>query len=514
MDPKLAARRRIVVALIILVVFVGIGIAFKKLVFPALEEKRVEETGTKTHYKTNVRIGMDSFSGYAVLRSPHFRDQLGRSEIGVQGIDDKADYTGRMKALQKGDLDMAVFTIDTDIINGTEIKEFPGTILFLIDESFGADGIVAFKSGVASASDLNRADAKIIAKPNSPSETLARHLIANMLPNLASQNWLVKATDMDDVLERMKKADQSEPNAYVLWEPELSKALALEGVVPIYDTSHVSGVIVDVLLVNRKYLQDQSAIVKTVTSSYFRALHFYGTADGGMAKLVMDDAKLNGDTLTDVQAKKIADGIKWKNTMENYAQFGLLSAAELHGLPTMREMIVGISQFLVKTGKLKTNPKEGKETDLYFDEVLKSMNQSNFHPGQTQDEVVRGVANLPELTDAQWKTLLKVGDMDAKSISFARGRAEIEIQGKRDVADVANRLKAWPTYYLSIIGHTRGDGDPAANLALALARAKNVSDELVALGVSPTRIKTSAELLKTQSGTAQSVTFTLSQRPY
>lgn len=519
MDPKTAAFRRIIATLVVIGIIFGLGYAFKKLVLPKIQEARVAQTSSATNYKTNVRIGVDSFPGYAVLRAPNFRDQLGRSEIGVQVIasaaDDKDMYGNRMKALKKGDLDMAVFTIDSDIVSGVDQNALEDiTIFLIIDESHGADSGVAYKQAIANASALNRRDAKIVATGNSPSETLARHLVANMLPALASEDWLVNAKSADDVLERMKKANKNDPTVYILWEPALSKALALPDVISIYDTSKLSGIIVDVLVVNRKFLIDQPKVVRAVEESYFRALHFHQNATGGMAKLVLDDAKLNGDILTEEQAKKIANGIQWKNTMENYAQMGLLSAVDLHGLPTMREMIASISQFLLKTGKLKSNPTDGHEQTLYYDGTLRAMQQANFHPGQAQDEIVRGVANLPALTDDEWKTLITVGDMDARAISFARGKADIEIQGTRDVKDVANRLKAWPTYYLTVIGHARNDGDPAANLELAKARSKSVVDELVSNGIAAARVKTSAEPSQTQSGTAQSVTFQLSQRPY
>ena len=514
MDPTTRAIRLIITAFVAIGIIFVIFFAIKVLILPKLQADLVTQTSSETKFKTNVRIGLDSFAGYAVIRSPNFRDQLGRSEIGVRTIDDKANYPDRMKALAKGELDIAVFTIDTNIAAGADFDIFPGAITLIIDESHGADGGVAYKQAVPNVSALNRRDAKIVATADSPSETLARHLIANMCPALASEDWLVAAKDADDVLDRLKKANKSDPAVYFLWEPALSKALALPDVILVYDTSKVSGTIVDVLVVNRKFLIEQPKVVRSVEEAYFRALHSYQNAPGGMAKLVMDDAKLNGDTLTEEQAKKIANGIQWKNTMENYAQMGLLTAADLHGLPTMREMIASISAFLVKTGKLKTNPTDGKESALFDNKILLAMQTANFHPGEGQDEVVRGVAALPALTDAEWKTLMTVGDMDAHTISFGRGRATLEIQGTRDVKDVAERLKAWPTYYLTVIGHARGDGDPAANLALAKARAKSVVDELVSIGVAPTRVRATAEPSQTQSGSAQSVTFQLSQRPY
>src|SRR3989338_3540282 len=273
MDPTTRAIRLIITAFVAIGIIFVIFFAIKVLILPKLQADLVTQTSSETKFKTNVRIGLDSFAGYAVIRSPNFRDQLGRSEIGVRTIDDKANYPDRMKALAKGELDIAVFTIDTNIAAGADFDIFPGAITLIIDESHGADGGVAYKQAVPNVSALNRRDAKIVATADSPSETLARHLIANMLPALASEDWLVAAKDADDVLDRLKKANKSDPAVYFLWEPALSKALALPDVILVYDTSKVSGTIVDVLVVNRKFLIEQPKVVRSVEEAYFRALH-------------------------------------------------------------------------------------------------------------------------------------------------------------------------------------------------------------------------------------------------
>src|SRR3989338_2946645 len=217
MDPTTRAIRLIITAFVAIGIIFVIFFAIKVLILPKLQADLVTQTSSETKFKTNVRIGLDSFAGYAVIRSPNFRDQLGRSEIGVRTIDDKANYPDRMKALAKGELDIAVFTIDTNIAAGADFDIFPGAITLIIDESHGADGGVAYKQAVPNVSALNRRDAKIVATADSPSETLARHLIANMLPALASEDWLVAAKDADDVLDRLKKANKNDQAADFLF---------------------------------------------------------------------------------------------------------------------------------------------------------------------------------------------------------------------------------------------------------------------------------------------------------
>ena len=501
----------------VLIVLIGIGVAAYKFVLdPWMQKRLVEQTSSSVTHKTPIKFAADSFAGYAIFRSPKFQDALAKTpdDIGIVMKSTEADYTARAKALKSGDLDMAVFTIDANIVTAADLGDFPGGMVSVIDETKGADGIIAYEKAVPNVSALNSGDTKIIATPNSPSETLARHMIAGMLPALVGKSWLVEAKDSDDVLEKLKAANPNGKFAYVLWEPSLSKALKVPGVHVLYDTSKVSGAIVDVLMVNRKFLAENPKIVRTVLETYFQTLNAYTSEQDGMANLVMEDSKRSGVELTLDQAKKIASGIQWKNTLENYAHFGLLSAQDSQGLLSMPEMIDRIAAFLVKTGKLKNNPAAGHEGELYSNKALAEMRAANFHPGKGQMADIRTNPKLCALDPDQWNKLVYVGDMDARTIEFARARAELTIQGERDVKALSDQLRSWPNYYLTVIGHARSDGDPAANLELAKARGKVVADAIVNLGFSSNCIRSIAEPSQQQNGGAQSVTFRLSQKPY
>jgi outer membrane protein OmpA-like peptidoglycan-associated protein len=49
-------------------------------------------------------------------------------------------------------------------------------------------------------------------------------------------------------------------------------------------------------------------------------------------------------------------------------------------------------------------------------------------------------------------------------------------------------LKAYPNVHLKLGGYTDNTGNPAANMALSAARAKNVMDALVAKGIDDSRL--------------------------
>src|SRR5687768_14477552 len=102
------------IAAILWCVILGIlGAGYKFLVHPHLKKKVKEQTSSSSVYKDQLTVAVDSFSGYAILRSDHLRNQLRLQEIQLNIVDDKADYAERLKSLQKGTTQLGVFTIDS-----------------------------------------------------------------------------------------------------------------------------------------------------------------------------------------------------------------------------------------------------------------------------------------------------------------------------------------------------------------------------------------------------------------
>jgi ABC-type taurine transport system substrate-binding protein len=295
--------------------------------------------------------------------------------------DDKADYAARLDALRSGKVQLAAFTIDSLIVAGAKAGDFPATIVLAIDETQGADALVAYEKALGSVQDLNDPAAKIALTPNSPSEFLARVLLAHFsLPRL-QENWIVPADGAAEVYRQFRSANPAEKKAYVLWEPYVSRALQQPGARVLIDSGKLKGYIVDVLVARREFLRDKPELVRGVVECYARASYRYASEPGGMSKLVMDDARQTGvESLDATQTKRIVEGIQWKNTLENYAQFGLTSGVEQGGLPTMEDMIGNIMDVLLKTKAISSDPLGGKYTTLFYDRVLADLRAASFHP--------------------------------------------------------------------------------------------------------------------------------------
>src|SRR3989339_939485 len=230
-DNETRAMRNLGAGLFVLVLIVIFGVAFKFLIYPKIQSRLVESTSASASYTSEMNVCGDSFAGYAIVRSPAMKRELASQGIRFNWKDDAADYLARAKALRNGDCDFAVNTIDADLVTGQDLGEFPGSIIFVIDESHGADGVVAYKVSVPNVQALNQLGAKILVTSNSPSETLARQMISGMLPMLTTdQNWLETAEGAEAIYKQLSGTKPNERKAFVLWEPWLSKALEIDGV--------------------------------------------------------------------------------------------------------------------------------------------------------------------------------------------------------------------------------------------------------------------------------------------
>jgi len=514
--------RNIAVAGVLLALFLVVGIAFRFLIYPLFQDELVSATSSESRYDHELTLLADGFSGYAALRSAGFHKELNGRGIKIDVVDDAADYAGRIRALKSGRAELAVFTIDAFVAAGANLGDYPGSIVAVIDETYGADAIVAYKSAVPDLQTLNSSKARLVLTPSSPSEFLARVAIAEFGLNDLSTKW-VEADGAEAVAKKLRKAKQSQPHGYVLWEPSRSVALENPDVHVLFDSSRLAGYIVDVLVVRRQFLVDHPDVAQAVVEAMLRAQYAASKTANGMVELVIQDAKATGQTLKPDQAQAIVDGIRWRNTLENYAHFGLV--AETPGVLHLEDSIANISGVLVRTGGLPSDPLEGRASELFFRDLLEKMHGADFHPGQglgivddglgTADlEAAQSIGELPALNDAQWDQLTPVGSLQVKPIAFGRGNARLNVQSQRDLDGLARRLRSLPQYYLSVVGHARAEGDPAANLILAQERSHAASSYLVERGIDSDRVRAVAAKPTGTGGAVQAVSFTLAQQPY
>ena len=497
-------------------VILGMGaVTWKIFIAPAVEQAEKQEkeeqrnqklqmTGAKSRYDHHLTLALDSFSGYAVFRSEEFGNELSGKKIKLELMDDGADYSKRIRALESGQAQLALFTVDALIRSSAELGQLPGTIVALVDETRGADAMVAYEKAIPNIDALNDARTKFVLTPDSPSETLSRVVAAHFQLDKLEDDAFVEATDAEDVYRRYRTAKPDTHQVFVLWEPYVSKVLENPNTHVVVDSSRFRGYIVDVLVANRDFLLKNQDVVADVVQAYLRALHEHRD---GMVELVIEDAKAQGTPLSQQQAENLVKGVWWKNTQENYAHLGLLQGKPLQHI---EDMIGNLTEVLVGTGEIADDPTGGKPHLLYYDRILSGLQQESFHPGLEIEEIRDDKIQLPELSETQWGKLVPVGTMEVPPLVFARGTATLSQQSRMMLDELVQKLQTWPQYYVLVRGNASLRGDPKANKALALSRAKAAEEYLIQSGINQNRVRAVGG---TPSGTT-SVTFVLGQPPY
>ena len=510
------SKGKILAVCVVWLILFGIGaVAWKWLVMPAwqtADRKRreaeqadqMERTSSDSHYEHQLTLALDSFSGYAVLRSPEFRDYLAKQRIQIDLEDDGANYRQRLERLRAGDVQMAAFTIGALVKVSAELNELPATIVAIIDETRGADAMVADKSVATNVDALNRTDMRFVLTPDSPSETLVRVVMANFHLDRLSADPFVRVQDAAEVVKRYRNSKRDAPQVYVLWEPYVSQILENSNMATLVDSSRFRGYIVDVLVASRDFLVKNEAVVRDVVGCYFRAAY---THRQQMEQLILSDARQLNAPLNDSAGTALVNGIWWKNTQENFAHMGLTDGQPLQHI---EDVIVNITEVLIHTRAIDHDPTNGQPNLLFYNAILQQLQSSNFHPGLSDELVRNDEMELPAISAEDWEQLVEVGTLEVPRLVFARGSARLTARSRIVLDDLAEKLKSWPQYYVLIRGNASTRGNLESNSEIATKRAKQAEQQLIGQGIHPNRIRA----IGVKPSGSTSVSFLLGQPPY
>jgi outer membrane protein OmpA-like peptidoglycan-associated protein len=450
------------------IVFLGlIAIGAAKYGWPILQERAQLASSDARDTKGRLAIGVDNWIGYFPLCSGALQKRMRAAGYLLVCEDDKADYAARMQRLKDGALQFAVATVDAYLLNGAA-KGYPGTIVAVLDESKGGDAIVAWKARVANLDALKRArGVKVAFTPNSPSEHLLRATAVHFdVAEWRSKGaWRVEADGSPDALKKLQ-ARQAE--VAVLWEPDVTRALADPGLVKLLGTEDTRGLIVDVLLVNRAFSVKEPAAVTVLLTHYFQVL-----------KELRDDAQrlerevAEATRLPAASVKRLLAGVSWASLSDNH-QTWLGSAA---GGEALVDAIQATVRILVDAGEFKASPLPDQDPYRILNRQFVSGVYLSALTGQKTDQ-----ASAPSLerkfaplSDAGWAALKEVGTLKAVPVLFQSGTADLSQEGKLELDRAMTTLAHYPNFRVVVKGHTGTRGDAEENRRLSEERAESVA---------------------------------------
>lgn len=458
------------IAFAAIIVLGAAGLVTYYFLRPYFTERHAQSTSDASQVGERLVIGTDSWIGYVPLCGKEMRRRMHESGYRVECRDDKADYPARMKQLRSGDLQFAVATVDTFLLNGAK-EQFPGTIVMVIDESKGGDALVARRDKLASIEDLKtRSGYRIAYTPSSPSEHLLKAVASHFdVPSLRQRDgaWRVPVTGSEEALEQLLKG---KVDAAVLWEPDVAKATAQSGIVKILGTEDTQKLIVDVLLVNRDFSQHSATAVSRLMATYFRTLKYYRDNPEALTDEIRAATKLSRG-----QAETAVKGVRWASLTENARDwFGVGGGTE------------GLVDTLEETAKILVDHRDFPASPLpqrdpyrlqyrkFVEDLFTAGMDSTGFNTPASDAAATASRSFPALTPEQWSRLPEVGTLRIRPISFASGTDDLSLEGKAEIDAAAVNLSRYPNFRIIVKGHTSIRGDRNENKLLSQERAEAV----------------------------------------
>jgi outer membrane protein OmpA-like peptidoglycan-associated protein/DNA-binding transcriptional LysR family regulator len=470
-------------AFIAILVIGTLAIIAYKFALPKIKDAWQRQTSDAAATNGELKIGVDGWIGYFPLCSPEMRRRMHARGYGLTCDNDGGDYATRFKRLKEGELDFAVTTVDAYVLNGAPL-DYPATLIAVIDESKGGDAIIARRSKIPNLEALKRgATVKIAFTPSSPSEHLLKSIGEHFdLPQFHNRNgaWRVPANGSTDALEKLQKG---EVDVAVLWEPDVSKALADPAYVKLIGTEDTEELIVDALLASRSVVSDKSEAIKVLLEEYFQTLDHYRNDEAEMRSDVAKYAHVE-----DAQVDAMLGGVALADLADNGEHWFGLTPGGAGASEALIDTINGTADILIKAGDFSANPLPGQDPyRLINSQFIAALYVA---PATGAATATATSPSFEPLDSAAWSQLQEVGALKIEPVSFSRGTATIDEEGAAAVASVARTLAHYPKYRLQIKGHTGVGGEDKANFELSQSRAEAVMDALSGqYGIDPDRMQ-------------------------
>lgn len=435
-----------------------------------LENKEIKATSDLGKSSGIIRFGLDSYAGYYPLSSNLMKSQMLRDGYHIEFLDDGGNYSDRFRKLRNGELDMAVATIDSYLIHG-EQNQFPASIIAVISESKGSDAIVASKDRLSDLDAMKAPNITVAFTPDSPSHFLLKTVGAHFGIDKFKEKrakWRVETNGSEEALLKLLN---SKVDAAVLWEPDISKALKDDRFIKLLGTENTDRLIVDVLLVSRDFLQENSEVVELFLSNYYRTLKHYRLNANELYGGLEDASDLpKGSGIA------LAESVRWFTLSDNASDwFGMFGSR--FGL---LESIESTLDVLIESNDFSKNPIPGNDPrNLIYSDYIVDLSKFGLGNKFENKDAQSLERDFRKLSNSEWDLLKPVGSLKVRAIDFSSGSSVLTRDGYSELDVVVDRMKSYPNFRIRIEGHTSIRGDKDANQRLSQERAEAVARYMI-----------------------------------
>ncbi|OGZ60449.1 MAG: hypothetical protein A3B96_01565 [Candidatus Spechtbacteria bacterium RIFCSPHIGHO2_02_FULL_43_15b] len=499
-----------IVFLVLIVLFLVAGGVFYFRASRA-EKQGFEGASNTGRIKGDVKIAGDNYIMYWPLADSSIFEKNLRQEGWLrEWTDDGGNYADRLAKFCAGKFDIIVLPVTEYVFHGKDCN-YPGVVVVALSESSGADSVLAYRDAILGSdtrdpqvNDLNNANLKICVTPQSPSERVIDIGITDFdLDQLKGTNsWMVESNGSSDALKRFQGG---ECKAAVLWEPDVSRALHMPGVVEVFSSAKFKEYIVDVFVVQRSMVTGDLDKVTSFFRAYYKTQQYYVDNPEEMLDHMeksykgMDDPPFkNRDEI-----RKALDRAVWFDAEDNcfdWFSVDVLGISYDQRREKMAETVSRVTRLMMKSGDLLADPIGGnpymvttriadtsKGEQLDFITLLcREMLQNITTPGAS----VLVERQFSKVTDEEWEKLSVIGKMTIVPIEFRSGTSEMTDTGRGaiDTEAVFALRNNYPDHRILIKGHTaysandrdiRKCGEAAENILLSQMRADETRSYLI-----------------------------------
>lgn len=432
---------------------------------------------------TTFKVAGDPWSGYSTFRKePRFAAALAQDQITLQYLDEEKyyDQNERLRALAAGEIDLALTTLDAFLQFGArhlQGGQYPGTIIFGIDESAGGDAIF-LSHGQKSFDDVKPTD-KVCFAAGTPSEHLW---------DFASLSFSALEFDLPRDLgvvakDCWEKLEKGAVQIAVLWQPYTALAESA-GYSKVFATGgQADDLIVDVAVANREVLKNKPLAVQKLVGNYFKAMEGYARDPESHAAFITDDC--GADCGSNVaQGAAVLAGIDFLSIEENLCLwFGLCDKPG-----KLAPRVTKTARLLVAKGKLDPSLAPAPET-VIEPRFLSALREARLEAARLAQSVAGpdtafDPSKVVQAKEREYDYTVPgaegapVGKLKMPNVSFPEASYVLTPEALQTIGIIAETLRGFPALCVRIAGHTNSTGDAQANRALSRLRATAIAAQL------------------------------------